>query len=193
MEDPLKPLWIRLTHNEFPNHDFEIECSWDGRVQGFSVHTLPNSGATITARFLHEVPMGAFTRAIREFHVRAWNAAVRYATQNGLPPPTGGIMTPWKEIHINTGRKKSGGPIDIRDELSLAVLAAEYVELLEHASPASVLGDRYGYSTPRIKDFLKAARKRGLLSDPPFRGVAGGQLTKKAIRLLTEAQNDKHS
>jgi hypothetical protein len=48
------------------------------------------------------------------------------------------------------------------------------------ANGSEVLGNNY------IRDVVHRARKLDLLSDPPGKGRAGGQLTPKAIALLND-------
>ena len=71
-----------------------------------------------------------------------------------------------------------------RPDVFYARLAAQYVEVLTmSSSPTRDLAERIGFSASSTRDFLHQARLRGLLTKS-VRGIAGGELTEKAIRLL---------
>jgi hypothetical protein len=71
-----------------------------------------------------------------------------------------------------------------RPDVFYAELAKKYVELLEGTStPTKDLAERLGYSPSSVRDFLHQARRRELLS-PAVKGMAGGELTNKAMWLL---------
>jgi hypothetical protein len=83
------------------------------------------------------------------------------------------------------------GAYDRTDDLFLAYLATRYVELsLETSAVVPALVKEFGRATDTMRDLLRAARKRGLLSDPPSPGRAGGHLLPEAIRILESAAND---
>jgi len=72
-----------------------------------------------------------------------------------------------------------------RPDLYYAELAKQYVDLLaESSTPTKDLAQRLNYSPSSTRDLLHQARRRGLLSSPAT-GLAGGELTEKAKRLLT--------
>lgn len=78
-----------------------------------------------------------------------------------------------------------------RPDRDLAWLAYEYVMLLQegHRSPARAISEKVGGGSPQVwTDRITEARRRGLLtmSRP---GVAGGELTEKALTLLPFADD----
>jgi repressor of nif and glnA expression len=74
----------------------------------------------------------------------------------------------------------------------LAAMASSYIEICEteHKRPVEKLVEKLAewrgeqYKADTVKGWLREARERGLLTDPPRRGVAGGQLTEKGVRAL---------
>lgn len=92
-------------------------------------------------------------------------------------------------------RRKPGRAQDTWDDVNLATLVAEYVELLGPGEPAVVptLAKRWGKSRSAIATAIKQARtkKRGLLTPALRKGVAGGSLTKKAEKILAAAASGK--
>jgi hypothetical protein len=71
-----------------------------------------------------------------------------------------------------------------RPDIFYAVLAAQYVELLNgRSAPTAALAELRNLSASQTRDLLHQARGRGLLTSPP-RGRSGGELTEKAKKLL---------
>ena len=73
--------------------------------------------------------------------------------------------------------------------LDYAALAAEYVELVNKGRGRTVnaiLGERHHLSPSQVTTLISEAVRRGLKEPPPVRGMAGGNLTPKAIDLLRE-------
>lgn len=71
-----------------------------------------------------------------------------------------------------------------RPDVFYAELAKQYVEVSTVSStPTKDLAERLGYSPSSVRDFLHQARRRDLLS-PAVKGMAGGELTNKAMWLL---------
>lgn len=75
-----------------------------------------------------------------------------------------------------------------RDDLFYAQIANTYLELIEEGDlrPIDTIASLEQYSRDTVAGWIKTARKRGLLSSPPGRRVAGGDLTEKAKRILAE-------
>lgn len=77
---------------------------------------------------------------------------------------------------------------DASREVYLARLAARYVVLCaESGTPTKVLAKELCISVATVRDQLGEARYKLLLTHPGS-GRAGGELTQKAIDLLTEAE-----
>ncbi len=78
----------------------------------------------------------------------------------------------------------------VRDDRWYAELAARYVVMSRRkpASPIPVLANSLHLATSTVSDALGEARRRGLLTPPPP-GRPGGQLTDKALAILT-SQSD---
>lgn len=83
-----------------------------------------------------------------------------------------------------------------RGDLEHARLAARYVEIIGWATdaddarrnasrrPVPTLADEFGYPEKVISNMINEARNRELLTRPPVRTRAGGELTQKALNTL---------
>jgi len=110
------------------------------------------------------------------------NGPVPYASEAGAREA--GAARMFSEM----GRTVEKSP-ESRD-MRLAVLAARYVQLcIESATPVKDLAAERYLSTATVRDQLHEARRRKLLDKRP-RGLAGGQLTPKAVALLTADEED---
>lgn len=80
-----------------------------------------------------------------------------------------------------------------RDDLFYAQIARTYLELIEEGdlSPIDTIAVREQYSRDTVAGWIKTARKRRLLSGPPGRRVAGGELTDKAKEALASQGNEE--
>jgi hypothetical protein len=90
-----------------------------------------------------------------------------------------GLDDEWaKGLSLRPGRKG-------RNDYFFAELAQEYLEVCAWSSePLLELHANRPFSLKTTKNQLTEARKRGLLTAPPVRGKAGGELTPKALALL---------
>jgi hypothetical protein len=79
-----------------------------------------------------------------------------------------------------------------RTDTYYARVARDYVELMEQGdqSPVATLARRKCLDAKTVSNLLGAARLRGLLTPPPRRGRAGGQLTEAARRLLANINEE---
>ncbi len=75
-----------------------------------------------------------------------------------------------------------------KSDREFAKLAVEYVEALDQPStrPTADVAKKRGYDPAHIRDGIHEARERGLLTRPPTKGRAGGELTAKARQLLQQ-------
>jgi hypothetical protein len=75
-----------------------------------------------------------------------------------------------------------------RSDEFYARIARLYVAEVEHGEPAplTALGRRLGRSTTYVREALREARNRELLTPPPAGRRAGGTLTRKAETLLAQ-------
>ena len=84
-------------------------------------------------------------------------------------------------------KKPRPGPAGRKDDFYAAV-AAVYVDLIERGlKPTYGVAKKYKIEYAHARDLVNEARKRGLLTRTK-QGLAGGQLTAKAIALLETAQ-----
>jgi len=75
--------------------------------------------------------------------------------------------------------------------VSLAMWASRYVEALSVTrSPNKTVGERHGLTASQVRDRVNRARKAGLLTTGGGRGRQGGELTEKALQILSR-EGDK--
>jgi hypothetical protein len=134
----------------------------------------PVIGDGITARVLRKVPVGPEVIA-RALETSPIQKAI------GAGPST------FQAAARNEPRRPGSHG---RPDLYYARLAQLYVELVNAGSrsPVQNIADRLSadgqpYSRDYVRDQLVDARRRGLLTHPP-RGRPGGQLTRRAVKLL---------
>jgi DNA-binding IscR family transcriptional regulator len=73
-----------------------------------------------------------------------------------------------------------------RTDSFYAVVAAVYCAELENPDGIyKAMSDRLHLSESTVLDYVKEARRRNLLTSAPGRGLKGGELTAKALELLT--------
>jgi hypothetical protein len=92
------------------------------------------------------------------------------------PPPPRGWAT---NLAKRPGR--AGKP-----DLYYALFAVEYVQLLDQPKPLIRLAKKRRLSPSQARSILYEARRRQLLTDPPVKGRAGGELTSEAIDILRQ-------
>lgn len=126
--------------------------------------TIPEPGTAppggLQARDLRHIPMGVPT-------INAKTQDDRPGYPNTMPPAR---------------RPGSLG----RDDAYYLDVAIRYVQAIEHGSRqpiADVAEQMGGFRRGHVRDLVAEARKRGLLTSAP-KGLAGGKLTAKALRLL---------
>ncbi len=93
--------------------------------------------------------------------------------------------TGWDEPFLQRPRPGRKG----RPDWEYALWASRYVSACEQDAgrPVALLIERFpGHSETMLRAILYKARNRGLLTDPPQKGRAGGVLTALAVRLLKE-------
>jgi len=139
------------------------------------------------------LPIGGLTgRVIRD--ITSPTDAVRnfLALQQQVHGPEGPVSLDfkWKQVWDRKAGKEVGDfeKRSQRVERRLLVVAYHYVKELEAGVKEvnEVVGERLGRSSSKIRDDVRAARRAGLLTYPPKRGVPGGHLTPKAIALINE-------
>jgi len=79
-----------------------------------------------------------------------------------------------------------------RDDLHYATLARGYADVVSGGTTQNVYVEMKArgldYSTSYLRDEIKEARRRKMLTKTPGRGRAGGRLTAKAERILKQAE-----
>src|SRR5262249_23452170 len=99
----------------------------------------------------------------------------------------------WARVFAQRPRPGRAG----RDDLFYARIAATYVEaciadrrrgLVE--LQRRLAAQRQHFSPAQLRSLVGEARRRGLLTAPPHKGVQGGELTSRAIEELNEGTDN---
>jgi hypothetical protein len=188
-EDRQQDAVVHVYNDEFPGWRFTVTFSYEGTAVGFAV-MAPGPVATgwqypgrparrsspptagVTARWLRSIPIGEIQDAARRGFVGRLQQS----------PSDAELGEHWGTVFAEAPKPGRRG----RDDRAYAEMAALYVaELADNPrSAVQTLGDRLGYAGSQVRSILSEARRRGLLTKPPARGIAGGQLTAKATALL---------
>ena len=136
---------------------------------------------------------GLTARQIRRLHFEPALAEGRSLVEQRIAESFPSGEAGWREYVKNLGaamaanrRGKSAKPRrhGTWSDLDLARLAAEYVAAVGRSrKPVQELADEWNYAESRIKQLMREARHRGLLTETARRR-AGGQLTERARELL---------
>jgi hypothetical protein len=121
-------------------------------------------------------PAGITTRMLRQLRTGDLIAALRAASRQSAR-----YFGESPDLSVNTRVGRRG-----RDDLYYARWAAAYTDALTRsARPVADLATRHNLSASQIRNLMHACRRRRLLTASPP-GRPGGQLTPRAISLLTE-------
>lgn len=146
----------------------------------------------VTDRFARiddeELPVEGLTaRVSRLAKARAHLEAADAFTGVGLK--LFGVYFPELGRRFTKASSDVGKPID----LDYAVLASKYLDKIVagSAKPVKELAAVLNMPAPRLRDLIHESRRRGLLTSMP-RGQAGGELTPKALELLTDHLEERN-
>ena len=191
-------LRVDLMHIDFPGWAFILErrpgaTSWDRfTMLGWSWYppdlrrfqpTSKRPHRPLGARLLRSVPIVQLQATADGFlRERASREPDNALDGHGAAYCSGWVSTHWRGSTLalaDVGERTS----------STREYAAEYAGLVADGvvHPVAVLAERRNYSRQTVSNALHEARRRGLLTEPPGRGRAGGQLTAKALEMLREA------
>jgi hypothetical protein len=132
---------------------------------------VPDGG--LTARQLRRATLGELTRA---------------ASRPGLIGKLMNAMAPEVASAIDDERTHPGRAG--RDDHFYAVWAARYAERAAYTPrPIAELAELHQQPPARLREYIAAARRRGLLTETT-KGRSGGQLTARAHALLAEAADE---
>jgi hypothetical protein len=193
-----EPLRVDLMHIDFPGWAFTLErragaTSW-GRFTMLEWSSYPPDLQRLrpTAKRPHR-PLGArLLRAVPIVELQATADAFlreRASREAETALDVHGAAL-WRRMRENTLARLDARPGRRgRADIEYAEYAAEYAVLVADGAihPVATLAERRNYSRQTVSNALYEARRRGLLTEPPVRGRAGGQLTAKALGLLREA------
>ena len=192
---------VVLDHDDYPNLRFRVVLSPEGVVTAFLVADRrhlriegvefeeddPRWGppVQITRRALAELPFGEMERAARA-KVNLDRAALARGEYD-LPGDDAWALQ--LEPMTSTSRPR-GGRAPLTDGF-LAKVARDYARLAtDNPDPIKRLASERNVPKNTLKNWVREARRRELLSDPPATqgpiGTAGGQVTEKARRILEQ-------
>ena len=164
---------------------------WQAEMDGMYA-TAPLGG--ISARLLR-FKLRDFTSFLADVQ-RAVGSAVETDPESPFSAHTinqwlAGTASP-KLVRRRRNQTKRGRPRMFSD-LDLARFAEEYLSIIRTSdrSPLRVLCARHGLVYHGGRNRISLARQRGLLSEPPKRGAGGGNLTRKAVDLLANRDNEQ--
>jgi hypothetical protein len=186
VESPLGEEWVaafRLFEQEgnlaigelriFPATDEKdrLPGRWPAEIEGLAAtRVVPRGG--LTARLVRTARFDDVNTFIR--------SALDELRRRGF------ALEPWKGVVAAAPpAPKRAGRRGLPD-VEYAKVAAAYVARIGQRNPVEEVAREMHYSHQRIREMLRTARRRGLLTDPPRRGRAGGDLTDRARRLLRE-------
>lgn len=127
----------------------------------------------LTTGLFRDVPFGEIVR-----NARAKAADLHEFVGDEAAARAADFMGQWRTSARGSQRKRS--------DVAYAALAARYAELVRAGdrSPAATLAVELGVSAITVSQRVREARERKLLTHTPP-GTAGGELTEKAISVLT--------
>lgn len=177
--DELKTIdYVPPTGEQPDQHRFVATTTW-GRVtfvydtrepsaEPVEISITPSTGLTLSPEALRRVRLtGLRSQAAK----KAGHPLIKWLA--GIDPDA---EEPWL-ADPRPGRRG-------REDSDYAIWASRYVDALKETShPIKKLRIEHGFTDATIRTILSVARNRGLLTKSP-KGLAGGELTKKATNIL---------
>lgn len=166
----------------------EVTYSLEITPGGVVIEFTARSDSGLTWRRVRPAPLGEMKRALRHRAVEdadllagAPEVVTLTSSKWGTVPAYWTKTNPARMAWERAARDLETKPTDVKH----ASIAAMYVRLLDEKEPRPVvaLAQQLHLGHKTVRNYLFTARERGLLTSAG-RGVAGGQLTDKARRLL---------
>jgi transposase-like protein len=163
----------------FPNDGLtnpSVDATWSAELLGFDAKGTPLGG--LTSRFVKtKINLGAVQALVGQILASRHIPVVREFTDRMVDSEREAIV-----------RKRRGG----RPDAFYASIANEYIQLPNTGSrrPVADIAQPHGWKPSQVRDMIRQARERGLLSFFEW-GRVGGQLTPLAQALLTR-ESDKN-
>jgi hypothetical protein len=158
---------------------------WTGHVPGAQPR-VPSGG--VTTKLLRSVTLGHDLQSLEkilqavqsQYGPDAFTANGPYDVSKGFGPlPRQAVKRP-----------RSGRGRPAQTDLEYARLAADYVRERQAAgNPILRLARKRRQKASTVRSAIARARSRGMLTETPRQGVAGGDLTNQARRILAESAN----
>jgi len=142
-----------------------------------------HEGEHLTARTMRRFPIGEIQRTAERAYVDALRKQSRL---RWLSRPDDDRLQRWVAVFDSVRRPGRRG----RDDAAYAAVAERYVSLLGAGRAIALLAEELSYSPSRVRDLVYEARRRGLLT-ATRRGAEGGELTAKALALLTDTEDEE--
>lgn len=187
------------TKNPVAGHGIHYGVTLDGaELIEFVVRRASAESPRLTRRLIHGAPVEAIAdRAKAEVRSAQFAAMNQWMldTFEGVPlMRQDGTVAPFSMPGVRKLAQTAWGDFKRpgragRNEIEYAVLAAEYVELVNEGHGRNVnkiLGERHHLSASQVTNLIRRATELDLKDKPPIPGRAGGELTQKAMDLLSE-------
>lgn len=160
---------------------------WSGEVLGIAAN-IPEGG--ISADVVRNVSVGVHRQVGREFSRWLKEAPLSRTALERALATVKKVETFKAHVVVESPPEPKRGRPPIRSEKFYAKLAREYAERVAEGSPRPTadVARRRKLPTPKVRDMLHEARRRGLLS-PTGQGRPGGELTAKALDILKAWRN----
>jgi hypothetical protein len=171
---PGDPTRVWLESDSWSGYTFVLSYDAGGNLVGLHVHRMSDA-APLSAHLLQRVPLGKLDRAARRcvaLFLDAWDR------------PKGVQSTGDIGDHLD----RVADPRTLGDDERLAKLCRRYLELDGKSGWRAILAREFGYAPSSIQTIIGRARGRRFLTRVP-RGQYGGDLTPKALRLLTSPKS----
>lgn len=171
---------VVVEDDRFAGWHFFVWLDTRGRAMHLGIE--PPAGTGVTSTVLQRIRLEAMRRAA----VAAAALALRAGAQ-GLHRS----QTLDGDLRNRADRLRRRTRGSTKDEVWYAAFAERYVELVPLGAPGRKLAEEYHMSHEYVRYLVNQCRKvHGMLTDPPKRGVAGGDLTDKARRVLMDSSEE---
>lgn len=176
---------VRVVLPEFPGWRFYVTFDpREGTAVGFEVAAgIGELGPPprVSARLVRSLPIGEIQDLAKKEALRSKERYLANLSEATSNQPYTSAAHRWQATFDTDRQPGRRG----RDDLEYAYLAAAYVAKVGAGSkrPVAELAEEMGHAPKQVRSALYEARERGLLKGAQ-RGVAAGELTEKARRLL---------
>ncbi len=155
--------------------------TWNAELLGYKAEGVPEGGLPMT--LLRQVRQGIVDETIGGL-ARVFSG-LQVDLLRQISPEGREALQRVVEIVPSKKEARRRTPVHGKPDTFYAELARDYVDLIHSGSPRpnAEIAKRRKLKSPKVRDMIHEARKRGLLSTKAW-GRPGGQLTPRALELL---------